>query len=223
VGDEPSLADLADAITQLSDMFQRLTGAAQESVVGIIGELAVILCASDSDAAALAWRVDPDERYDFAHGLLRLEVKSSSTRRRVHDFSFEQCDVPVGCKGVVASIFVEKSSGGLTLEGLLWLVEASLTNSAAKLHVQQTLARTLGSELLPALAFAFDQVLATSELAFFDLDLVPAVRRPIPDLVSHVRFTSDMGAMAIADPELLTYDCPDFVSFAPRDKRLWTP
>ena len=216
VGQSPPLAELAEAITQLAEIFQRLSGASRESVIGIIGELLVISCASNPIAAAQAWRADPDERYDFAHGNLRLEVKSSSNRRRVHEFSLEQTDVPAGCKGVVASVFVEKSSGGFTLQDLLQLLGTVLMASpSALLRVQQTLAWTLGSELPSALPFAFDYNLAISQLSLFDLDLVPAIRRPIPGEVSRVRFTSDLEKMSPIDPVALVTECSDYAAFAP--------
>ncbi len=88
VGDDPHLLDLAEAITQLAGIFQRLTVTARESVAGVVGELVLIAVASDVVSAVAAWRCDPEERYDFSAGNLRLEMKSSKTRRRVHGFSF---------------------------------------------------------------------------------------------------------------------------------------
>ena len=144
VGDDPHLLDLAEAITQLAGIFQRLTGTARESVAGVVGELVLIAMADDAASAVAAWRCDPDERYDFSVGKLRLEMKSSMTRRRVHGFSFEQCDVPSGCRGIVGSVFVERSAGGLTLEGLLDIIANRLMKSPhAMFRVQQTLAQTL--------------------------------------------------------------------------------
>jgi hypothetical protein len=221
VGDSPTLTDLTEAMAQFAEIFQRLASAPRESLVGIVGELMVILCASDAQAAAHAWRADPDERFDFARGTLRLEVKSSSARARVHDFSFEQCDVPAGCEGVVASVFVERSAGGLSLEDLLRLLEGRLTTSAAaRLRIQQTLARTLGSELPAALGFAFDHRLAVSELKFFDFSDVPAIRGPLPNGVSRVRFSSDLGRTLASVPADLAVKCPDFRSFVPIATRL---
>lgn len=216
VGDAPHLLDLTEAITQLAGIFQRLTGSARESVAGIVGELVLIALASDALSAVAAWRCDPDERYDFSIGNLRLEMKSSMTRRRVHGFSFEQCDVPTGCRGIVGSIFVERSAGGMTLEGLLDIIADRLAKTPhAMFRVQQTLAKTLGAGLPDALSFSFDYALARTELAFFELQGIPAIRGILPPFVSQVRFTSDLNAVTRLSVEALYDDCPDFVKLSP--------
>lgn len=216
VGDSPNLVDLAESITQLAGIFQRLTGTARESIAGVVGELVLIAAATNPAAAAAAWRSDPDERYDFSTGQLRLEMKSSMTRRRVHSFSFEQCDVPSGCRGVVGSIFVERSAGGLTLEGLLDIIANRLTKAPhAMFRVQQTLAQTLGAGLPDALSFSFDYPLACTELAFFELQAVPAIRGLVPPFVSQVRFISDISATPRLSVEALCADCPDFGKLSP--------
>lgn len=216
IGDGPTLLDLAEAITQLAGIFQRLIGTARESVAGVVGELVLIAVATNPASAAAAWRIDPDERYDFSTGQLRLEMKSSMTRRRVHSFSFEQCDVPTGCRGVVGSIFVERSAGGLSLEGLLGIIANRLTMTPhAMFRVQQTLAQTLGTGLPDALSFSFDYALARTELAFFEIRAVPAIRGPLPPFVSQVRFASDLGATPRLSAGELCGDCPDFVDLSP--------
>ena len=216
VGADPHLIDLAEAITQLAGIFQRLTATARESVAGLVGELVLIAGANDAVSAVAAWRCDPDERYDFSAGELRLEMKSSMTRRRVHGFSFEQCDVPPGCRGIVGSVFVERSAGGLTLEGLLDIIANRLSKAPNSMfRVQQTLANTLGAGLPDALSFTFDYTLARTELAFFELQSIPAIRGMLPPFVSQVRFISDLSADTRASVEALCVDCPDFASFCP--------
>ncbi len=214
IGEAPTLVEVAEAVTQLAGIFQRLTLDARESIAGIVGELVLVSGAADVVAAISAWRSDPDERYDFVTGKLRLEVKSSLTRRRNHDFSFEQCDVPVGCRGIVASTFVEKTAGGLSLGGLIGLINqrlAAVPQAVFSLH--QTLADTLGAGLAEALGFSFDYDLARNELAFYDLETIPAIRRPLNAFLSQVRFTSNLGSAKPLDRAAISLTCPDFAPF----------
>lgn len=218
VGDAPSLSTLAVAITELAGIFQRLSGRPKDSLIGIVGELVLIANASEPRSTALAWRVDPDERYDFTVGGLRLEMKSSTTRRRVHGFSYEQCDVPAGCCGIVASTFVERAAGGMSVEDLLSVISRRLiTSPNAMFHVEQTLAATLGAELPSALTFSFDFALASAELSFFDLSEVPAIRGPLPQFVTQVRFAADLSAIPASDVEAISHQCPDFIGFKPSE------
>lgn len=215
VGPTPSLDDLAQAITELAGIFQRLSRASRESVTGITGELLLIACASDPVAASAAWRTDPDDRYDFAAEGLRLEVKSTSSRRRLHGFSYEQADVPSACHGVVASIFIEPSAGGTTLEQLILRIASRLASTpAAIFRIEQILAATLGSDLPDALGFAFDMELALSELSFFDLREIPAIRS-LPPMVTQVRFAADLSTTPALDIATMIASCPAMAALAP--------
>jgi hypothetical protein len=216
VGFKPTIAVVAEAVTQLAGIFQKLAVTSRESVTGVIGELVLIASSSDPVAAINGWRCDVDERYDFVAGPLRLEVKSSMARRRVHGFSYEQCDVPTGCRGVLASVFIEKSAGGMTMERLLAHIANRLTHRpTAAFTLEQTLASTLGSGLPEALGFGFDYELAVTSLAFFDLSDIPAIRDQLNPLISQVRFTSDLGEAVTLNPESLLATCPDFAVFKP--------
>lgn len=217
VGPTPSLNDLAEAITELAGIFQRLSRAARESVIGIAGELVLIALATDPVAAVTAWRNDPHDRYDFSANSLRLEVKSTASRRRQHEFSYEQADVPPGCIGIVASIFIEQSAGGLTIENLVLNIASRLTSSpAAIFRVQQVLAATLGADMPDALGFSFDMELASSELALFDLRQIPAVRS-LPSSVTMVRFVSDLTAVPPVDLTAMNVCCPSLAQIAPQN------
>ena len=111
VGPSPSLAEVVEAVRRLVDLFQRLARPARRSVIGLLGELYVIYAANSPAAAAEAWRSTADDRFDFSVNDVRLEVKASSTRQRVHDFSLEQCSSPPNTDGVLISLFVEASGG----------------------------------------------------------------------------------------------------------------
>lgn len=213
LGELPSLDDLAEAITELAGIFQKLGRAARESITGVVGELLLIDRSPNPGAAVAGWRIDPDDRYDFSADGLRLEVKSTSTRRRVHNFSYEQCDVPPDCLGVVASVFIEQTGGGLSVRSLLQRIAARLP-AHAMFRVEQTLASTLGSDLPEALSFKFDFELAKAELAFFDIRTIPAIRDTIPAMVSQVRFASDLNSTAQLDVRSAVLSCQTFSNFA---------
>lgn len=71
---------------------------------------------SDPGTMASAWHRDPGEHFDFALGPQRIEVKSSSYRRREHYFSLEQLAPAGASRIVVASVFVERTGGGVSLQ-----------------------------------------------------------------------------------------------------------
>jgi hypothetical protein len=193
-GPEPTTEEINDGVDQLVALFQRLQQPARRSLTGLFGELCVILFAADANAAISAWRVDPDERFDFVAGNLRLDAKATSTRRRSHEITFEQANPPEGTQGLFASIWIETVGGGTTLGGLLATIETRLgqgSRSVSKLR--SIVAETLGNALPAALDSRFDLQLAKSSLLLFEAAGIPALRPPLPSGVSAMRFVSDFG------------------------------
>ena len=200
VGPSPSLAEVVEAVRRLVDLFQRLTGPARRSVSGLIGELYVIYAADSPVAAVEAWRSTADDRFDFSVDDVRLEVKVTSTRQRVHDFSLEQCSPPPNTDGVLISLFIEASGGGMSLLDLIERIEERLGGDAdLLLKLQETIAEGLGESASAALSMRFDESLAKSSLQVYELVSIPAVRGQLPDEVSQVRFRSDISRTPVAD------------------------
>lgn len=196
LGAKPHHDEVAAAVDALVSLFQRLSRPPKREAQGLFGELVMMAAAADPCVLLDAWHSDPLDRFDFAFHDARLEVKTSSARRRAHDFSFEQCNPPSGATATLASLFVETSGGGLTLETLISRIEARLGGRPTlvlKLHT--VVAETLGLGLVSALAQRFDEELAFTSIAFYDLATIPAVRDPLPPEVSAVRFRSDLTTL----------------------------
>jgi hypothetical protein len=119
LGPTPTAAAVRRAISGLVDLFQALTAPAKKSIQGLWAELLIIRRSADPVTLVAAWHGLPIERIDFLRGKQRIEVKSSSNRRRVHHFSLEQLTPPASARLVVASLFVEPVGGGCHWEGYL--------------------------------------------------------------------------------------------------------
>ena len=194
VGPSPSTNRVAEGVLLIAGMFQKIASPPKNTVIGLIGELVAIKMARSRLAAICAWRQDPDERYDFAVGQLRVDAKATTTRSRKHLFSHSQTDIPVDCVGVVASSFVELIPGGTQLCDYLGEIERDLNgNFDALFKLQTVVVNTLGRDLPIALTARFDRERAHSSLAFFDLNAIPAIRGPLPPGVSEVKFSSDLS------------------------------
>jgi hypothetical protein len=192
LGLTPTANEVASAIDALVSLFQRLSRPPRREAQGLFGELIVIDAAFDVAALIDAWHTDPLDRFDFTFGNARLEIKTSATRQRCHDFTFEQCTPPLETSAMVVSMFVETAGGGLSLGALITRIE-NKPDLIIKLH--SVVADTLGMTLLQALDLRFDEQLANATIAFYDLSLIPAVRGSLPPQVSAVRFRSEIGAL----------------------------
>ena len=200
VGPQPTFQRVVDSVYRLVDLFQRLARPSSRSVKGLFAELYVIHCSSSPCIAVEAWHSRVDERFDFSIGDVRLEVKAAGNRQRVHQFSLEQCEPPQGTCGILISLFVETSGGGLSLLELVERIEEQLDSHIDLIvKLQETVADSLGTNAPAALRMRFDAELVGSSLQVYDLDEIPTLRGTVPPEVSRVHFHSDISRIQPAD------------------------
>jgi hypothetical protein len=168
LGATPTAAAVRRAISGLVDLFRALTAPAKKSIQGLWAELLIIRRSADPVALAAAWHGLPIERVDFLRGQQRIEVKSSSSRLRVHHFSLEQLTPPAGTRLIVASLFVEPVGGGLSLRRLSDDIRASLAGDPALLtQFDSIFYATLGASWSDAMEECFDLELASESRELF--------------------------------------------------------
>lgn len=217
LGPGADVAEIERAINRLAELFLQLGRPPLRSTAGLFGELMVVFQSSNPRAAMSAWRIDDDNRFDFVSQDGRLEVKTSATRRRVHEFSYEQCAVVDTDAAILVSMFVEQIGGGIGIQEIAARIEARLPQSpdlVTKLHLN--IAKTLGSELTNALKLRFDERLAVSSTRYFLLADIPAVRGPFPSEISGVRFRSNLEGVSPATIEvILATNCGDVKMLLP--------
>ena len=217
VGDRPAQRAVASAVHRLAAIFQKTQKPPARTVNGLFGELYLISRSTDPIRALTAWRTDETARFDFVEGDVRIDAKATTGRVRVHSFSYEQCNSPPDTLSIVASMFVERVSKGITLRTLIddiIAVVASDMDLALKLH--EVTAVTLGTSIKEAMELAFDITLTDTSLRFFNLADVPSVRGPLPAGVSDVRFRSDLSALEDLSVQALIDLDPIFRDLLPR-------
>jgi len=191
---KPSLGKVSESFQKVIELFQNISKPSFRSLKGIIGELFLIYSSRNAVAAIRSWRSNSLEHFDFSSGSTRIDVKVSSQRQRVHQLSAEQCNPPDGTVGLLASLFIESSGGGMSLHELVTEIEAKLASEDALIFkLQKNLTETLGNTLGEAFEFRFDEMLAKESLQYYDLREVPAVRSALPPEVTGVHFCSDLG------------------------------
>lgn len=156
--------------------------------------------------------------FDFVDGDIRIDVKATGGRTRIHTFSYEQCNPPNGTTAVVASLQVEKVAAGASLRSIIDKIEmrvSSHTDLVLKLH--ETVAATLGTNLDDGLLKRFDMRLADSSLHFYSLRDVPAIRGVLPPGVSDVHFRSDLSALTPLSTGVLLKKDPALLNLLPQD------
>lgn len=219
VGDRPAQHTVASAVHRLAAIFQKTQKPPARTVNGLFGELYLIYRSTNPVRTLAAWRTDETARFDFVEGDVCLDVKATTGRVRAHSFSYEQCNSPPNTLSIVASMFVERVSRGITLRTLIddiLAVVASDMDLALKLH--EVTAATLGTSIKEAMELAFDVTLTDTSLRFFNLADVPSIRGPLPAGVSDVRFRSDLSALEDLSVQALINLDPIFRDLLPQSE-----
>jgi Putative PD-(D/E)XK family member, (DUF4420) len=194
LGEAPASNAIRDAIAALVDVFRSLSGPGKRTVQGLWAEMFVIYNASDTKRAAYAWRSLPGERADFALGDQRLEVKSSASRTRQHEFSQEQLTPPRSIELIVASIHAERMGAGLSVRELYDAIRKVIAADAAlALQFDAGFYSTLGSQWSDSMDEAFDPDLARESLRFYRVSDIPKISSPIPNEISGIQFRADLS------------------------------
>lgn len=194
LGPNPGVDALGSALDRLAAIFASIALPPRRSVTGLVGELVFIAACGDPRAAVDAWRVASRDRFDFMFDGFRVDVKATSSRKRVHVVSFEQTNPPAGGNTILASMFVELVSHGMSGQQLMEEILSRCSGDLeAELKVREHIATEMGENLPSFMDSIFDSALAFDSLSYFDATRVPAIRGELPQGVSAVKFASDFS------------------------------
>jgi len=214
LGNTPSDTELSKAMRRLAAIFRRILAPPTRKLAGLFGELVLIYQSSLPHELIRDWREANEDRYDFSSDDLKVEVKSTSSRRREHEFGYDQCAPPAQAIGLVASVFVERASRGTSIRKLQEKIEIRLEGKADEIFkLREVITDTLGTAQYQGNEVNFDLMLAVESVKFFQLVEVPAVRGDLPPFVSRVRFVSDLSETSEINIDLLSVLTPLLVAY----------
>lgn len=198
--ERPNSNQLRDKVEAFVELFRAMQQPARKPTQGLWAELALILWSRTPETLLRAWHAQPDERFDFSLGRHRVEVKSTVGPQRRHHFSQSQLDAPQGTRGIIASMFVERAGGGVSIRTMMDRIGSLvLSQPDLLLRLEAVVVATLGSSLRSSSAESFDLERARESLRFFDVHSVPRILSPIPQAVTDVRFVADLAGVPSAD------------------------
>jgi hypothetical protein len=197
-GDEKQITAVIGALVEL---FRALNRSPLTSVLGLWGELFLMSVASDCDLLLDAWHIMPNDRYDFAYGSERIEVKTTVGRRQ-HTFSLDQLQPPRGVELTVVSIVTESSAAGATIQDLISIISDRSAIPDAVSRLVNSAAKALGADISEWGTQRYDPARAVERLAFFSPSEVP---KPVvaSARVLDVRFRVDLEGIQPSPPSAI--------------------
>ena len=196
--DPASVGELAEDFLEL---FVPSEGLTRSELLGYWGELFLIWGSIDKDLMGKSWHRKDEDRYDFAFGNERLEVKATEGSRRSHSFSSSQIPPPDGVDVLVASVLTNEVPAGVSFVELYEDIRLTI-GSAQEMRVLATqFAKVLAKDPEQFERTLFDIEMAKATLKFFQSSSIPKVT--LDQGASRARWRADLEGIPEADTAAL--------------------
>jgi hypothetical protein len=189
----PSEDQIDGIVKALVELFRAIGSPRRTSLQGIWGELLLVARSNQPDGVIKAWHALPSDRYDFARGNERVEVKAALGERR-HHFSLDQLRPGPELVVYVVSMLVESSAAGWSIAELVGHIASRCVDKSLGVSVATSVATVLGEDAAYWATARYDAQTALNSLLFFPTDSIPRVDDP-PTRVSDVRFVVDLTGL----------------------------
>ncbi|MGQ0700381.1 MAG: PD-(D/E)XK motif protein [Panacagrimonas sp.] len=199
----PSLAEVQRSLESIVELFRKLSEPSGKSLKGLWSELFVVWASKDVDAWMKAWHRDGFEKFDFAWPGVRLDVKSSERAQRIHDFALDQLCPHGDNRGVIVSILLRRTAGGMGVTDIADDLVRRLPQGSPHVgKLMANIAETLGGDFAHELDIKFDPDFARDSLRVLD---AAVIARPVvsDNRVFDVRFWVDVSHEAHPCPRTL--------------------
>jgi hypothetical protein len=207
---------VGQAVERLIDLFRRMADVPRKAVVGLWAELFLIAMSDDPARLLEAWHSTTEERFDFAIGIDRIDVKAASGGLRVHHFALEQLRPAANVRVLVTSLMAERTQGGTSLDDLVDSIRARVTDAQLLIRLDSVVAQTLGQDWRAMQETRFDLQRAMESVRFLDASSIPSVTFPAPPEVSSVHFRVDLTQHPMPFPNTLIQASGLFRAAVPR-------
>lgn len=192
----PSSEQIKKEIDKIVTLFSYASKPALKTIQGLWAELLVISQSHNPEYLIKAWHSTPKSKFDFNDGIDKIEVKSSSTMRRVHSFSLEQLNPNENSMLIIVSIFAVQTGIGKNIADLRTIIFSRVSDLQIQNLLDSIIFQTLGTDLENSFDYYFDYQLALDEIRFFESNLIPKIKNEyIPPEISNVKFSCDLSRL----------------------------
>ncbi|MFK7949680.1 MAG: PD-(D/E)XK motif protein [Saprospiraceae bacterium] len=201
----PEYREVKKEIDKIINLFSKLSKPAIKTVQGLWAELIVIEQSSNPDYLVQSWHKSIKDKFDFNDGFDKIEVKSTSKNKRIHNFSNEQLNPNENSKLLIASIFTIETGIGKNIFGVVELIKSKLKNKTLGFRIDEVIVETLGKSFEKSFEVFFDYQLAVDSLKYYKCSNIPKIKTlNIPNEITNVRF--DCNIEQVLNIKKIEYD-----------------
>jgi hypothetical protein len=192
---KPSQKDISDITKVMFDVFVNMQKTSESELIGLWGELLVIDLAYDKTKIIKAWHEENTDNFDFHYANELLEIKTTTTNDRIHNFTFKQLNIKHR-DFYLASIRLQYSRSGFSLEDLLEKILVNVSDLDLKKKLETNYYSITGNFIKDILDnYKFDYLFAKENIKFFNLDNIPRLKETPMNGVENIKFTSDLNGV----------------------------
>ena len=126
LGEIPEISNVEKEVKSLKDIFSNLNKKPLKDEIGLWGELFVISIQENIELAVKAWHVSNTNRIDFNDGKTKLEVKTTTSNVRKHNFKLNQLRTHFKENVLIGSVITEEIDNGISVMDLINKIENKL-------------------------------------------------------------------------------------------------
>lgn len=191
--DQATSFDVDKIIIDLEEIFEAQKQITKNDQIGIFGELSIIELVKNYKNALKYWRLKSPEKFDFYGNSTALEVKTTMTNERIHNFRYNQVNHN-SIKIFIASILTKESLTGITIKDLGIEILKKIDDVKLKHKILMNLEKFNNCDDL----IQFDLDYTLKNTLFFDADVIPKITEN-PIGISKISFQSDLSSTQYLD------------------------
>jgi len=194
------LKELKTEIEKLIILFTKLSKPAIKTIQGLWAELLIIEQSKNTDYLVKSWHVSPLDKYDFNDGIDKIEVKSTSTNKRIHNFSLDQLNSNKNSKLIIISVITLETGTGKCVYDLIKNIELKLNDKKLIYRINDLVISTLCQDFEKSFNIYFDYKFAVDSIQYYDSNDIPSINPTnVPENINNVRFDCDLSYIKAAN------------------------
>ncbi len=200
----PTHKELKTEIDKMIDLFKSISSTPKRTIQGLWAELLLIEQSSDPEYMIRSWHSHPDDKFDFNDSNSKIEVKSTSSARRIHSFALEQLHPNEHAQLLIASIHTIQTGIGLSIIDLRDTIINRVSDLQIQIKLNEIILSTLGRNFESVSDVYFDYQNGIDTLALYSHTDIPVINKDdIPESISEVHFKVDLSNISPLSDEAI--------------------
>jgi len=190
LGAKPTLDSVKVQYEKLESIFIRLSKTSNYSIIGLWGELFLIAISKDPAYVINSWHKEHNDKFDFNDGIDKIEAKTTTQNRRIHNFEIKQLKEFDNSLTIIASIITVEIDKGKSIRNLIDYIKLNVNEEIFEKLILKTF-DVIGDNINECSERRFDFKMAESQTKFYLSQEIPKPGQ-VPSNILELKFRVDL-------------------------------